>query len=125
MSWVRTHASRGQLSGFSDPCKVALVSGGGKLSIPCQTADRGGLRQGGKARRSSQKQITEGATTEWHSRWRLKPRPLRQQGLASMHRDRLKATAPQGTEMVKQACPKASLLHLTLKGRNKSAKLGS
>lgn len=110
---------------FLRSLQVALVSGGGKLSIPCQMVDRGGLRQGGKARRSSHKQITEGATTERHSRWRVKPRPLRQQGLASMYRDRLKATAPQGTEMVKQARPKASLLNLTLKGRNKSAKLWS
>lgn len=97
---------------------------GGKLSIPCQMADRGGLGRSGKARRSSQKEISEGAITEWHSRWGVKPRPLRQ-GPANMHRDRLKATAPQGTETVKQARPKAPLLNLTLKDRNKSAKLWS
>lgn len=85
--------------------QVALVSGG-KLSTPCQVADHGGLRQAGKARQSSQKQITEGATTELHSRWGIKPHPPKTAvtRVANLYRDRLKATATQGTEMVKQAC---------------------
>lgn len=89
------------------------------MSTPCQMADHGGLMQAGKARQSSQKQVTEGATTELHSRWGVKPYPPKTAvtGVANLYRDRLKATATQGTEMVKQACPKASLLNPDLEGQ--------
>lgn len=81
-----------------------------------------GRRGGG-----SEKEITEGATAEWHAHGGVTPHPLEttMTRAADLHGSRLKATAPLGTEMVKQECLKAFLLNLTLKDGGRSAKLWS